>query len=448
MQTILVVDDEALMRNFLVETLQRSHYEVKSASCVTEGIALLDRHSFDLVITDMRMPDGSGIDILRRLHEKHPNTLSIVITAFGTIENAVEAMRLGAFNYLIKPFSPDSVEAVIKKAEEHARTQQENQFLRREVHQGSCRNRHEAIFHSKGMQQLCQQVKQIAKSHANVFITGESGVGKEVIAKMIHEESLRAHCPYIRVNCAAVPETLIESEFFGYEKGSFTGAHQKRLGRFELAHRGSILLDEVTEIPIALQTKLLRVVQEKEIERVGGSKCIPIDVRIISTSNRCMQEAIEEKILREDLFYRLNVIPIHVPPLRERVEDIVPLAEFFLKQLCQENHKRPKQLQESAKQLLCSYFWPGNVRELVNVIERCVVLEEGMEIEASHISLKTAKREMDVLSSFPCMTLKKVEEKVILRTLQQQDNDRKQAAEILGISLRSLNGKIRQYGVV
>ena len=266
----------------------------------------------------------------------------VVVTAYGSIENAVEAMRLGAFNYLIKPFSPDTIEAIIEKAREHLSLVEENMYLRQQVSSGGGRVQHQVIGDSPAMRQIMGDVARVAKSNASIFIHGESGTGKEVIAQAIHDQSLRSQRPFIKVNCAAVPDTLIESEFFGHEKGAFTGANFKRLGRFELASGGTLLLDEITEIPLQLQAKLLRAIQEQEFERVGGTKPVKVDVRIISTSNRDVKEAMEKKILREDLYYRLNVVPIYLPPLREQKEDILPLALYFLERMCQENHKEKK----------------------------------------------------------------------------------------------------------
>ncbi len=381
-EKILVVDDEALMRQFLEEALSRSGFEVDIAQNGKEAFALLRKNSYDLVITDMKMPDHTGLDVLKKTKELSPQTVVLVMTAFGTIENAVEAMKLGAFNYLLKPFTPDAIETLIEKAAEHRALVEENTYLREQV-----TSKGQIIAESPIMKKLLEEAVRVAKSQASVLIHGESGTGKEVIAGAIHAHSMRASNPYIRVNCAAVPDTLIESEFFGHEKGSFTGANAKRLGRFELANGGTLLLDEVTEIPLNLQPKLLRVVQEQEFERVGGTRPVSVDVRLISTSNRDLKEAIEEKVFREDLFYRLNVVPIHLPPLRERKEDILPLVDYFLGKFCAENGKKKKTLTKKAKEKLVNYPWPGNIRELANVMERVVVLDFGEKIEPAHFTL-------------------------------------------------------------
>lgn len=383
-EKILVVDDEELMRKFLIEALSRKNYLVESAKNGKEAIALLKKTSFDLLITDMKMPDLSGIELLRKAKEMAPQLICIVMTAHGTIENAVEAMRLGSFNYLLKPFTPDALETLIEKASEYALLVQENIYLREEIAAKHLPTK--IVAESPIMKKILSSAIQIAKSQASVLIHGESGTGKEVLAAAIHAHSMRSKNAYIRVNCAAIPDSLIESEFFGHEKGAFTGANTKRAGRFELADKGTLLLDEVTEIPIGLQPKLLRVIQEQEFERVGGSKPLIVDVRLISTSNRNLKQAVQDKILREDLYYRLNVVPLFLPPLRERKEDILPLSHFFLEKFCLENRKVKKTLTKSAEKKLLTHSWPGNIRELANAIERAVVLDFSSKIDAEHFS--------------------------------------------------------------
>jgi two-component system, NtrC family, response regulator AtoC len=390
-EKILIVDDELLVRNFLAETLRRKGMEVATAENGRKALQLLKESSFDMVISDMKMPDVTGIDILRKVKETAPATIVVVITAFGSIENAVEAMRLGAFDYLLKPFSPDTIEALIEKAQEHRCLIAENDYLRQHVTSGG-----QVIGESPALKKILADVAQVAKSQASVFITGESGTGKEVIARAIHAQSQRANKPFIKVNCAAVPDTLIESEFFGHEKGAFTGASAKKLGRFELANGGTLLLDEVTEIPLTLQPKLLRAIQEQEFERVGGTKPVKVNVRLIATSNRNIQQAIQDKGFREDLYYRLNVIPLYLPPLRERREDILPLARYFLQRLSLENHKELKELTKEAEEKLCHYSWPGNARELANVIERAVVMDDATQITPAQLFLDRDKVEVTI----------------------------------------------------
>lgn len=438
-EKILIVDDEVLMRNFLVEALKRKGLEAAAVENGEKAMNLLQEQSFDLVITDMKMPGVTGMDVLKFVKELSPRTLVIVVTAFGTIENAVEAMRSGAFHYLIKPFSLESLMAIIEKANQHAVLVEENHYLREQV--VSNPSGRQVVAESPAMQKILHDIQHVAKSNASVFINGETGTGKEVIAHLVHYSSPRANQPFIKVNCAAVPESLVESEFFGHEKGAFTGATNKRLGRFELANGGSLLLDEITEIPLALQAKLLRVTQEQEFERVGGSKPLKVDVRLISTSNRDMREALASKVLREDLYYRLNVIPIYLPPLRDRQEDILPLAEHFIERTCLENHLDKKTLSGEAKKKLLFYRWPGNVRELANVIERAIVMDNGKVIQDTHLYLDGPAANL-----MAGRTLQELEKQLIVETIQVHQN-RTKAAETLGISLKTLRSKLEEYNI-
>lgn len=460
----LIVDDETIMRNFLAETLRRKGIEVFTAENGKSALRLLKEKSFDLVITDLNMPDLTGIDVLKAVKQKSPETIVIIITAFGSIENTVEAMKLGAFNYLIKPFSPDTIEAVLEKAEEHQALIQENRYLRENFAGSSPALHNKLVAKSPLMKGILEKLQKVALSNATVMITGESGTGKEVIAHYVHSHSHRATRPYIRVNCAAIPENLIESEFFGHEKGSFTGAHTKRVGRFELANTGTLLLDEITEVPLSLQPKLLRVIQEKEFERVGGSKSVKVDARLIATSNRNMADAIDEKIFREDLFYRLNVIPIALPPLRDRREDIIPLAEYFLEKFCTENHKNTKELSASAKKKLKDYNWPGNIRELGNIIERVVVMDYAPIVEDEHLYLEEQSKPAvsatqvkgknpyspssnEIPDELSGMSLQEIEKLFIIKTLKENNNNRTKSSKILGISVRTLRNKLNEYQI-
>ena len=436
-ERVLVVDDEPLLRDFVAETLRRKKLEVITASDGKEAIEKLEESSFELVITDLKMPNKDGLDVLKAAKTVNPQTVVIVATAFGSIETAVEIMRHGAFNFLIKPFSLESLEMNLEKAEIHLRQLAENRFYKEEQTLFQCPA---LIANSRPMKKILLDLEKIAKAQASVFITGESGTGKEVIAGAIHRLSTRVHQPFIKVNCAAIPETLIESEFFGHERGAFTGANLRKIGRFELADKGMLLLDEVTEIPLNLQAKLLRAIQEMEFERVGGTRSIKVNVRILATSNRQMHEAIESKVFREDLYYRLNVIPIHIPPLRERAEDILPLAEHFLDQFCVQNHKAKKTLTKGAQEKLLAYHWPGNVRELANIIERTVVLDFDSVIDCEHLYL-------DCLPSVKKAgtTLHALEKRLILETLEAQGQNKGKTAEILGISVRTLRNKLQEY---
>jgi len=440
-QKILIVDDEMIIRSFLTETLKRRNYEIKAAENGKKAIEILEKENFDLVITDMKMPKKNGLEVLRFVKENQPQALVIIMTAYGSIENAVDAMKRGAFHYLIKPFSPENIETVIDKANEHKRLMRENDLLRSEMYD------QEIIAHSLSMKKILKQLPKIAESTASVFICGESGTGKEVIAQAIHSLSQRCKRPFIRVNCAAIPESLIESEFFGYEKGAFTGANNRKEGRFEVANGGTLLLDEITEIPLSLQPKLLRAIQEQEFERVGATKPVKVNIRFISTSNRDIKEAIAKKIFREDLFYRLNVMPVFLPPLRERKEDILPLAQHFLEKFCKDNHKPLKKLSAAAEDRLLYYPWPGNVRELANIIERTVVLDFAEIIDPEHIYLDSsfnADKKED-MHSLLGLSLDEVEKKMIIATLKKEKNNRKKTAQTLGITMRTLRNKLKLY---
>jgi two-component system response regulator AtoC len=424
---VLVQDEDRLLFCFLED----KNLNVRLVKNKQMALQLLQEGSFDLIFCD-------EMEVLRKAKTLYPESLVIILASIPNVGSAIEAMRLGAFDYLTKPIDLAALDSVLERVESDL-------LLRKEV-VFQARGKLERIMtESSVMKQILSDIAKVAKSNASVFICGESGTGKEVIAHAIHFHSHRASHPFIKVNCAAIPESLIESEFFGHEKGSFTGAIDKRIGRFELASKGTLLLDEVSEIPISLQAKLLRAVQEQEFERVGGSKPIQVDVRFISTSNRNMKETVEEKLFREDLYYRLNVVPIQLPPLRERREDIISLGEHFLHNLCLENHKRQKQLSEDAKKMLLDYHWPGNIRELANVLERTVVMDLSDVIEASHLRLEISCPIVPNISSLKGLTLEEVEKKHILDTLGSYNHNRTLAAKALGISLRTLRNKLAHY---
>ena len=442
-EKILVADDESLMRLFIAETLRRQGKEVVLAENGAIAIQRLQEESFDFVLTDVKMPLKSGLDVLKTAKSLYPSCIVVLMTAHGTIESAIESMQLGAFNYLLKPFSPEALQGLLQKGEEHLQLVKENRFLREE-------KLSPLVAESPAMKKIISDLEKIAKSQASVFITGESGTGKEVIANAIHRASSRSSAPFIKVNCAAIPEALVESEFFGHERGSFTGAHIRKTGRFELADKGTLLLDEVTEIPLTLQPKLLRAIQEQEFERVGGTRSIKVNTRFLAASNRNMIEAIENKIFREDLYYRLNVVPIHIPALRERVEDILPLARYFLEKFCSENHKPLKTLSDQAIEKLLRYPWPGNVRELANIIERTVVLDFAPLIDAEHLYLTSAPLKEIVTEnkgvSLPVgISLHSLEKQLIIETLNLYHCNKTKTAAILGISVRTLRNKLHEY---
>jgi len=445
-EKVLIVDDDDLMREFLKETIERAGMETIAVPSGQKALEVVKKQTVDLIITDMQMPRMSGLDLIKKVKETSPKTLIVVITAFGSIDNAVEAMAAGAFHYLLKPFTPDALEAIIQKANEQYKLIKENDYLKESIGESET----QVVGNSPVIKEILETVDRVAQSNASVFIHGESGTGKEIIAHTIHQKSVRSEHPFIKVNCAAIPETLIESEFFGHEKGSFTGATARRLGRFELANQGSLLLDEISEIPPPLQAKLLPVTQEKEFERVGVKKPIKVAVPLISTSNRDIDELVSKKIMREDLFYRLNVVPIYIPPLRERIEDIQPLCESFIQTLCATNNRKIKTLTPEALEKLENYLWPGNVRELQNIIERAIVSMDplDLQIKANDLYITTSKlpeptpQERQLLRG---MTLNELEKKLIVETLHTHGKNAEEAARSLGITETILKSKLREY---
>ncbi|RLE10159.1 sigma-54-dependent Fis family transcriptional regulator [Candidatus Aerophobetes bacterium] len=443
-EKILVVDDEPLVRNFLKEVLEAEDYEVLTTEDGLSALKEVERGGIDLVITDVRMPKMNGIELLKEVKKRSPSTLVVVITAYGTIENAVEAMKNGACDYITKPLSPEQIKLAIQKASQHKNLLNENRYLRSEVSQRY--NFEQLIGRSPQMRRVYEMIDRVAPTNATVLIQGESGTGKELVARAIHYRSPRKDKPFVKVNCAALPEDLLESELFGHERGAFTGAVSKREGRFELADRGTLLLDEISETSPAFQAKLLRVLQEQEFERVGGSKTIKVDVRVIATTNKDLKQAIREGKFREDLYYRLNVLPIYLPPLRERKEDIPLLVQHFLEKYSRQNGLRIKSLSKKCLDMMMQYEWPGNVRELENVIERAVVMSEGETIFPENISLSSPVQKMGL--SFPEeITLEEMEKRLILHTLQRTGGNRTEAAKILGISVRTVRNKLKKYGM-
>src|SRR5208282_5219935 len=370
---ILIVDDDDDLRRMLVDYLGTEGYTALGVRSVQQGAEALKTDTFDLVIADLRLEDGSGLDLLKQLKQLAPRTYGILMTGYATMETAVEAIRIGLFDYMIKPILPAQLDLVLQRLESIKQLQSENSYLRAQVQadgEGSG-----VVWGRSGlMQDILEMVKKVAQTHATVLIQGESGTGKEVVAHAIVQHSPRAQMPFIKVNCAAVPETLLESEFFGHEKGAFTGAVQRREGRFETANGGTLLLDEIAEIPLSLQVKLLRVLQEREFERVGGNKTIRVDVRLIASTNRDLQEAVRQGQFREDLFYRLNVVPINLPPLRLRGDDLQDLVEFYVVHFARKHGKVIRGVTPRALERLRAYRWPGNVRELQNTLERAVIM--------------------------------------------------------------------------
>jgi two-component system response regulator AtoC len=375
---ILVVDDEAHIRRILQVAFEKEKYAVHTAEDVPAAIKACEAHGFDCVLTDVTMPGRTGYELLEEVSERWPNMPVIIMTAFGTIPQAVKAMRQGAFEYLTKPLDLETLKKVVKSAIESGTP-------RARQSPAQSKGGFNFIAHSPAMLEVLETVKQVADSRATVLITGESGVGKEVVAKALHHFSCRSAEPFVAVSCAALPETLLESELFGYEAGAFTGAQGAKVGRFELANKGTLFLDEIGEIPLSIQVKLLRVLQEREFERLGATKPTKVDVRLVTATNRNLQQAVDEGIFRIDLLYRLQVVELAIPALRDRKEDIVPLAKFFLEKYCHENGRALLSLGDEAIEQLLAYSWPGNVRELENTMERAVVLARA---DAESISPK------------------------------------------------------------
>ena len=439
---VLVVDDEALMREYVQEALVRAGHEVVAAGNGGEGMEELRRTGFDLVVTDLKMAPMDGLEVVRRTFEESPDTRCIVMTAYGTIETAVAALKLGADDYIVKPFAPDELELAVARALERGLLAQENRYLRAQLSR-----RHDfgaMVGESGAMRQVYRQIEKVADSRATVLVRGDTGTGKELVAHAIHYSGARRDNPFIKVNCAALSAGLLESELFGHEKGAFTSAHERKIGRFELAGAGTLLLDEISEIGLELQPKLLRALQEREFERVGGVHLMQSDARIIATSNRNLEQAVEEERFRQDLFFRLNVIQIHLPPLRERKEDIPALMDHFLKRYAQENGSSVASFSPDARRLFLEYDWPGNVRELQNAIERAVVLSSDTVLKPKHFLLEGARsRKRSGLAAGT--TVAEIEKELIMRTLEHCNQNRTRAAKMLGISVRTLRNKIKEY---
>jgi len=444
-QRILVIDDESLMRDFLKETLTRMDYDVSVAENGRSGIDMLKNSMFDLVITDIRMPDISGMEVLKHVKTFNPDTVVVMMTAYGTIENAVEAMKDGAYDYITKPFSADAIEVIVHKIFSYKKLVLENRMLRKEI--SSAYGFDNIVGKSARMKKVFEVIEAACNSSATVFVQGPSGTGKELVAKAIHYNSVRSSAPFIKTNCAALPEGLMESELFGHEKGAFTGAIKTRKGRFEAADGGTILLDEISEMKPSLQAKLLRVLQEKEIERVGDHTSIGVDVRIIATTNRDIKEEIRKGEFREDLYYRLNVIPVILPPLKERKKDIPLLTEHFIKKYNNEHNRQIEGISEEAVELLMRLDWPGNVRELENRIERAVIMAKEVVLEPKHFVFEDD--DFDLFKEYDSedtdMTLYEMEKKLIFRTLKSHGSNRTKTAETLGISVRTLRNKLNEY---
>ena len=436
---ILVVDDESAMRESLKDWLMEDDYEVGLAASGQEAIEMAGAHKWDVVLLDLKMPGMDGLETLKRLKEVHQEAEIIMMTAFATVDTAVQAMKEGAFDYLVKPFDPDEVELIIKRIVSHRELVLENILLRKKLEERYQYD--EIIGKSDSMQDIFDMISRVAPTDSTVLITGESGTGKELIAQAIHGNSHRCFMPFVAVSCGALPESLLESELFGYEKGAFTGAEHTKRGRFEMAHKGTLFLDEIGDISLKTQVDLLRVLQQKEISRLGSEETIQVDVRILAATNRDLKKAIEEDRFREDLYYRLNVISIHVPPLRERKEDIPLLVESFIKKYCLEMNREEVGISPSALRLLMDYDWPGNVRELENIVERALVIGQGKQIAAE--DLPFTRKELGA-QGMP-KSLKLMERVHIEKILDEVDWNISQAARELDIDRQTLYNKIQRY---
>jgi len=443
--SILVVDDDRAHRTMLKTLLGNWGYQVMEAEDGDAAIELVRERPFDLILMDIRMVRISGLEALPIIKAINPAIPIIIMTAYASVQSAVDAMRNGAYDYLQKPLDFEELKLKMERAMEHRRLVEENISLREKL--GSSFDRNRIIGHSPAINQLLTTVSQVAPSEATVLILGESGTGKELIAAAIHYNSPRRQGPFIRINCGAITETLLESELFGYEKGAFTGADRRREGKFVQASGGTIFLDEITETSFAMQVKLLRVLQEREITRVGGMEAIPVNVRIIAATNRDLYRLVTEGKFREDLYYRLNVVTLKVPPLRERQEDIPLLAHHFLEEFAARNRKSIRGFTPQAMDLLMKYPWPGNVRELMNAVERAVVLTRSDFITPEDLSLPSlnTERENNVPDALP---LEEMEKKTIMRTLAKAGGNKSEAARRLGITRRTLHLKLKKYGLM
>ncbi|MDI3341309.1 MAG: sigma-54 dependent transcriptional regulator [Sphaerobacter sp.] len=455
MERILVADDDAGIRQLLRDFLEDEGYDVSEAETSSEVLAALnsDGNAPALVLMDVRMPDKSGIDVLRELSETHGSQLPfIIMTAYGSSAIAIDAIQLGAYDYITKPFDLEDVLLTIRRYFEHQELKRQVQGLRTQL-PASDPNDY-IIGNSAPMQEVYKTIGRVARSDATVLITGETGTGKELVATVLHRTSSYARGPLVKVNCAALPETLLESELFGHEKGAFTGALNQRKGRFEMAHKGTIFLDEIGEMSLATQKKLLRVLQEREFERVGGSVSVKVDTRVIAATNKNLAHEVREGRFREDLYYRLNVITIYLPPLRERRDDIPMLVEHFLHKHRYSAGSGPARITPGAMRMLQEYDWPGNVRELENLIERAVVLAQGSVITEEHITFSSADQRnfIDIAARVRrgatiAEVQQEVEKLMLIEALKQAEGDRVAAASLLGLELTEFQRKLIDYGI-
>lgn len=449
-QRVLVVDDEAKMRRLLEIMLKQMGYDVLQAGNGRQALDLLQEEAVDLIITDLRMPELDGMDLLRELNAQNSEVPVIVVTAYGTVDSAVQTMKYGACDYIVRPFELEAVEAAVTRALKLGKVQQENRYLRQQVEKGWG----DFVGGSPEMQEVYTMIKQVSSTRTSVFIQGETGTGKELVARAIHRLSPRSESLFVPINCAAIPADILESELFGYSKGAFTGAQKEHIGKFELADGGTLFLDEITEMNFNLQAKLLRVLQERTLERLGSHRSIAVDIRVIAASNRDPRQAVTSKKLREDLFYRLNVFTIKLPPLRERKADIIALAEHFLNKYAAEFGFPYGGLDRNVSERLLAYPWPGNVRELENMMERAIVLSGGKQITIEHLpyEMHSGNERVEVPDciggegeSALNPQIERLEKSMIDKALQKTKGNKAKAAQLLKISERSLWYKLKKY---
>jgi len=448
---ILIVDDESSLREMLSILLQREKYQVDQAADGDAAFIMAMDTNYDLIISDIQMPKMTGIQLLRKLRDRENDVTVLMITAFSSTEEAVEAMKLGAYDYITKPFKNDEIRLVIKNALERGQLKQENRLLKQQL--GQRFSFKSLIGKSPAMSKLIALLERIAPSNVNVLITGESGTGKELVAKALHQNSERKKNPFVPINCGAIPENLLESELFGHEKGAFTGADKRKDGLFESADSGTLFLDEIGELPMGMQVKLLRVLQEREFRRVGGTKNIPLNIRLVAATNQDLAERIKTGDFREDLFYRLNVVSIELPPLRARIDDIQLLINKFYQRL---TGKEEYPIQKKALELLLNYGWPGNVRELENLVERSVVLGDSGELSIECLPAQIMKKSCNSYAGFCTLPedgldlddwLADIEKTILLQALERSNGVRKKAAELLGINFRSIRYRLSKLGI-
>lgn len=443
---ILVVDDEKNILKLVSTTLRKENYAVETAGSSEEAIEKFNKNGYVLIITDLKLPGKTGIELLEYIESRDPEIPVIMITAFGTIESAVEAMKKGAFNYLTKPVNPDELLTVVREALEKYELKRENKILRSELKQKYMFSN--IIGKSAAMQEVFDTIRMISKTQSNVLIDGESGTGKELVARAIHYDSDRAEAPFITVDCASIPPEIMESELFGHEKGSFTGAHEKKTGLLELADKGTVFLDEIGDLDLNLQKKLLRFIQEREVLRVGGNSRIKLNVRIVAATNKELEREVGSKNFREDLYYRLNVVAVKLPPLRDRRDDIPLLANHFLERLNRVEGKLIKGFEDSVIEAFLKYEWPGNVRELENIVERAYVLCPNITINMKYLPARLIDLASESREYFSRMNLPEAEKKLIIKALNETEWNQSRAADVLGITRKQLRTKMQRHNLL